>query len=99
MFVTHNDEVYTGMIVGEHSKDNDLEVNPLRSKQLTNMRASGKDDAVILTPAKKMSLEEAIAYIGDDELIEVTPNFIRIRKKYLDANERKKYDKQLKNNS
>jgi GTP-binding protein len=99
LFVTHNDEVYTGMIVGEHSKDNDLEVNPLRSKQLTNMRASGKDDAVILTPAKKMSLEEAIAYIGDDELIEVTPNFIRIRKKYLDANERKKYDKQLKNNS
>ena len=96
LFVTHNDEVYTGMIVGEHSKDNDLEVNPLKSKQLTNMRASGKDDAVTLTPAKKMSLEEAIAYIGDDELIEVTPQFIRIRKKYLDSNERKRFEKKFK---
>lgn len=94
LFVTHNDDVYVGMIVGEHSKSNDLEVNPLKSKQLTNIRAAGKDDAVTLTPAKKMNLEESISYIADDELIEVTPNFIRLRKKYLDSNLRKRMEKQ-----
>ena len=94
MFVTHGDEVYIGMIVGENAKDNDLEVNVVKGKQLTNMRASGKDDTVSLTPAKKMSLEESIAYIADDELIEVTPNYIRLRKKYLDSNERKRQAKQ-----
>jgi GTP-binding protein len=81
------------MVIGENSKDNDLEVNPLKSKQLTNMRASGKDDAIILTPPKRLNLEEAISYIEDDELIEVTPNNIRIRKKYLDSAERKKHQK------
>ena len=92
-FITHNDEVYEGMIVGEHSKDNDLEVNPMKSKQLSNMRSAGKDENIVLTPAKKMTLEEAIAYIDDDELIEVTPNFLRFRKKYLDSNERKRFGK------
>ena len=82
--------VYAGMIIGEHSRDNDLEVNPLRGKQLTNFRASGKDEAVKLTPARILSLEQAIAYIGDDELVEVTPKSIRLRKKLLDTNDRKK---------
>ncbi len=95
LFVSPGEDVYEGMIIGEHSKENDLEVNPIKGKQLTNMRASGKDDAVILTPAKKMTLEEAIAYIDDDELIEVTPNNIRIRKRYLNPIDRKKYAKQI----
>jgi GTP-binding protein len=82
--------VYAGMIIGEHSRDNDLEVNPLRAKQLTNFRASGKDDAVKLTPPRVLSLEQAIAYIGDDELVEVTPKSIRLRKRLLDTHERKK---------
>ncbi len=90
MFVSPQDEVYIGMIIGEHSKENDLEVNPIKGKQLTNMRASGKDESVVLTPPKKMSLEEAISYIQDDELMEVTPNHIRLRKKFLDPNERKR---------
>ncbi len=92
-FIGAGEDVYTGMVIGENSKDNDLEVNPLKSKQLTNMRASGKDDAIILTPPKRLNLEEAISYIEDDELIEVTPNNIRIRKKYLDSTERKKHQK------
>jgi GTP-binding protein len=92
-FIGAGEDVYTGMVIGENSKDNDLEVNPLKSKQLTNMRASGKDDAIILTPPKRLNLEEAISYIEDDELIEVTPNNIRIRKKYLDSAERKKHQK------
>ncbi|MGV3278898.1 translational GTPase TypA [Rickettsiales bacterium LUAb2] len=90
MFVDAGDLVYTGMIIGENSKDNDLEVNPLKGKQLTNMRASGKDESVSLTPPRKITLESAISYIADDELIEVTPNFIRLRKKMLDSNARKK---------
>jgi ribosomal protein S13 len=69
------------MIIGEHSRDNDLEVNPLKGKKLTNIRASGKDEAVRLTPPRKMSLEQAIAYIDDDELVEVTPKIIRLRKR------------------
>jgi GTP-binding protein len=93
MFVDHGDEVYTGMIVGENAKDGDLEINVTKGKALTNMRASGSDDAYNLTPPKKMSLEEAISYIADDELIEVTPNIIRVRKKYLDPNERKRNEK------
>lgn len=92
-FIGAGEDVYTGMVIGENSKDNDLEVNPLKAKQLTNMRASGKDDAIILTPPKRLNLEEAISYIEDDELIEVTPNNVRIRKKYLDSNERKKHQK------
>ena len=90
MFVTPGTKIYVGMIIGEHSKNNDLEVNPIKGKQLTNMRAAGKDDAVKLTPARTMSLEEAISYIHDDELVEVTPKSIRLRKKILDSNDRKK---------
>ncbi|MGL4406172.1 MAG: translational GTPase TypA, partial [Notoacmeibacter sp.] len=82
--------VYEGMIVGEHSRENDLDVNPVKGKKLTNMRASGKDEAVSLTPPIRMSLEQAIAYIDNDELVEVTPKSIRLRKRYLDFHERKK---------
>ena len=83
-------EVYGGMVIGEHTRGNDLEVNPLKAKQLTNIRAAGKDDAVVLTPQKRLSLEQAIAYITDDELVEVTPNNIRLRKRFLDPHERKR---------
>ena len=82
--------LYEGMIIGENAKPEDLEVNPMKSKALTNFRASGKDDAVRLTPPKKMTLEQAIAYIDDDEMVEVTPKTIRLRKRYLDPNERKR---------
>ncbi len=95
MFVGPQAKVYQGMIIGEHSRDNDLEVNPLKGKKLTNVRASGSDDAVRLTPHVQFSLEEAIAYINDDELVEVTPNSIRLRKRYLDPHERKRMSKTL----
>ena len=78
------------MVIGEHTRGNDLEVNPLKAKQLTNIRAAGKDDAVVLTPQKRLSLEQAIAYITDDELVEVTPSHIRLRKRFLDPHERKR---------
>ena len=90
MFIGPQEQVYVGMIIGEHSRDNDLEVNPLKGKKLTNVRASGNDEAVRLTPHVKMSLEEAIAYIDDDELVEVTPKIIRLRKRELDPHERKR---------
>ena len=90
MFIGAQEQIYTGMIIGEHSRDNDLEVNPLKGKKLTNVRASGTDEAVRLTPPVRMSLEEAIAYINDDELVEVTPKNIRLRKRYLDPHERKR---------
>jgi len=90
MFIGAGEAVYEGMIIGEHSRDNDLEVNPLKGKKLTNVRAAGKDDAVILTPPMRLSLEEAIAYIDDDELVEVTPKAIRLRKRFLDPHERKR---------
>ncbi|MDJ0858126.1 MAG: translational GTPase TypA [Dinoroseobacter sp.] len=90
MFIGPQEKVYQGMIIGEHSRDNDLEVNPLKGKKLTNVRASGSDEAVRLTPHVDFSLEEAIAYIDDDELVEVTPNAIRLRKRYLDPHERKR---------
>ncbi len=90
MFIEHQTPVYQGMIVGEHSRDNDLEVNVLKGKKLTNVRASGTDDAVTLTPPRKMSLEEMMAYINEDELLEVTPENLRLRKKYLCPHERKK---------
>jgi GTP-binding protein len=90
MFIEHQTPVYGGMIVGEHSRDNDLEVNVLKGKQLTNVRASGTDDAVKLTPPRKMSLEDMMAYINDDELLEVTPNSLRLRKLHLCPHERKK---------
>ncbi len=90
MFIGPQEQVYVGMLIGEHSRENDLEVNPLKGKKLTNVRASGTDEAVRLTPHIKMSLEEAIAYIDDDELVEVTPKIIRLRKRELDPNERKR---------
>ncbi|WP_127104177.1 translational GTPase TypA [Pararhodobacter zhoushanensis] len=89
-FIGAQEAVYTGMIIGEHSRDNDLEVNPLKGKQLTNVRASGTDEAVRLTTPVIMSLEQSIAYIDDDELVEVTPKSIRLRKRYLDPHERKR---------
>ena len=90
LFIGAQADVYQGMIIGEHSRDNDLEVNPLKGKKLTNVRASGSDDAVRLTTPITMSLEEAIAYIDDDELVEVTPNAVRLRKRFLDPHERKR---------
>ncbi|MEY4982731.1 MAG: hypothetical protein RIR62_997, partial [Pseudomonadota bacterium] len=93
MFIGPQENVYEGMIIGEHSRDNDLEVNPLKGKKLTNVRASGTDEAVRLTPHIRMSLEEAIAYIDDDELVEVTPKIIRLRKRVLDPHERKRQAK------
>ncbi|EAQ27017.1 MULTISPECIES: translational GTPase TypA [unclassified Roseovarius] len=93
MFLGPQAKIYTGMIIGEHSRDNDLEVNPLKGKKLTNVRASGTDEAVRLTTPITMSLEEAIAYVDDDELVEVTPQSIRLRKRYLDPHERKRMSK------
>ena len=93
MFIEPQTKVYKGMIVGEHNRDNDLEINVLKGKQLTNVRASGTDKAVTLTPPLKMSLEQMISYIKDDELLEVTPKNLRLRKKYLDSHERKKLKK------
>ena len=90
LMIESGEAVYGGMIIGEHTRDNDLEVNPLKSKQLTNFRASGKDDAIVLSPPVKLTLERAISYIQDDELVEITPNVIRLRKKYLDMHERKR---------
>jgi GTP-binding protein len=90
MFVVHNDPVYEGMIIGIHSRDNDLVVNPIKGKQLTNVRSSGTDEAVRLVPAIQMSLEYAVEFIDDDELVEITPKSIRLRKRYLKEHERKK---------
>jgi GTP-binding protein len=90
LFVKPQDKVYEGMVIGENAKPDDLEVNPLKSKQLTNFRSTGKDDAIRLTPPTIMSLEQAIAYIDDDEMVEVTPQSIRLRKAILCPNERKK---------
>jgi GTP-binding protein len=87
-------KVYKGMIVGEHTRDNDLVVNVLKGKQLTNIRTTSKDEAVRLTPPIRMTLEKALAYIEDDELVEVTPESIRLRKKLLDENDRKKEQRQ-----
>jgi GTP-binding protein len=87
-------KVYRGMIVGEHTRDNDLEVNVLKGKKLTNIRTTSKDEAVRLTPPLRMTLERALAYIQDDELVEVTPKSIRLRKRHLDSNERKKAERQ-----
>ncbi len=86
-------KVYQGMIIGEHTRDNDLEVNVLKGKKLTNIRAAGKDEAVRLTPPIRMTLERALAYIEDDELVEVTPKSIRLRKTKLDPNERKRAER------
>ncbi|MGB0750032.1 MAG: translational GTPase TypA [Magnetospiraceae bacterium] len=96
LFVEPGTKVYPGMIIGEHSRDTDLEVNPLKSKQLTNVRASGKDDAIRLSPPRLMSLEYAIAYIDDDEQVEITPESLRLRKRILDPHERKRLDRKAK---
>ena len=88
--INPQDRVYEGMIVGEHSRENDLEVNVVKGKKLTNVRASGKDDAVLLTPPMRLTLEKAMSYITDEELVEVTPKSIRLRKRWLDPNERKR---------
>jgi len=90
LFVTPQDKVYTGMIVGENSKQGDLEINVLKGKQLTNVRASGTDEAIRLSPPRQLTLEEMITYIGDDELVEVTPKSVRLRKRILDPNVRKR---------
>ena len=90
MFIGHQTKVYGGMVVGEHSRDNDLEINVLKGKQLTNVRASGTDEAVKLTPPRRMSLEEMMAYINEDELLEVTPKNLRLRKRFLSAIDRKR---------
>jgi GTP-binding protein len=90
LFVTPGAAVYEGMIIGEHSRENDLDVNPTKQKKLTNMRASGTDDAIELTPPRQMTLEMALDWIGDDELVEVTPTTLRLRKKHLKANQRKR---------
>lgn len=90
LFVSPQEKLYEGMIIGENAKPDDLEVNPLKSKQLTNFRSTGKDDAIRLTPPRIMTLEQAIAYIDDDEMVEVTPQNIRLRKAILDPHERKK---------
>ena len=90
LFINPGEEVYEGMIIGIHSRDNDLVVNPLKGKQLTNMRAAGSDENIILTPPIQLSLEQALEFIDDDELVEVTPNYIRLRKKQLLEHERKR---------
>ncbi len=90
LFIGHGEEVYEGMIIGIHSRDNDLTVNPLKGKKLTNMRASGTDENIILTPPIQMTLERALEFINDDELVEVTPETIRIRKRFLKEHERKR---------
>lgn len=90
LFIGPGEPVYVGMIIGEHARDNDLDVNPLKEKKLTNIRAAGKDDAMLLTPPRRLTLEQAIAYIEDDELVEVTPRAIRLRKRHLDPHARKR---------
>ena len=95
LFITPGEMLYEGMVIGENAKPQDLEVNPLKSKQLTNFRASGKDEGIRLTPPKRMTLEQAIAYIQDDELVEVTPKAIRIRKRFLDPHERKRESRKM----
>ncbi|MDX1975993.1 MAG: translational GTPase TypA [Rickettsiales bacterium] len=96
MFIDPGNKIYEGMIVGEHSRDNDLEINVLKNKQLTNIRTTSKDEAIRLVPPLKMTLEQMISYIQDDELVEVTPKSLRLRKTMLDSNERKKLSRALK---
>ena len=93
MMIDPGTKVYQGMIIGEHTRGNDLEVNVLKGKKLTNVRAAGKDDAILLTPPLRLTLERALSYINDDELVEVTPGAIRLRKRYLDPHERKRHEK------
>ena len=99
MFINPQEKVYEGMIVGEHSRDNDLEINVLKGKQLTNIRTTSKDEAIRLIPPLMMTLEQMISYIQNDELVEVTPKSLRLRKKFLDANERKRLGREAKKDS
>jgi len=93
LFVNPGEKVYVGMILGEHSRGSDLDVNPIKEKKLTNIRAAGKDDAMLLIPPRRMSLEQAIAYVEDDELVEVTPGAVRLRKRHLDPHARKRNER------
>ena len=93
LFIGAGVDVYEGMIIGANAKPGDIDVNPIKGKKLTNMRAAGKDEAVVLIPPVRMSLEAVLAYIADDELVEVTPKHIRLRKKYLDLNDRRKFER------
>jgi GTP-binding protein len=93
-FVEPGDNVYEGQVVGEHCKENDIPVNPVKAKQLTNVRASGKDDAAKVRPARKMSLEAALEYIQEDELVEICPSSIRLRKRLLKEADRRRYARQ-----
>ena len=88
--------MYEGQIIGLNSRDNDLTVNPLKTKKLSNVRAAGKDDALLLTPPVRMSLEQALEFLADDELLEVTPNHIRLRKRFLKEHERKRASREAK---
>ena len=90
MLIAPGDEVYEGMIVGIHSRENDLVVNPMKAKQLTNIRAAGSDENILLTPPRRLTLEQALEFIDDDELVEVSPNSIRLRKKLLKESDRKR---------
>ena len=91
MFIGHGEEVYEGQVIGIHSRDNDLTVNALKGKKLTNMRASGTDEAITLVPPIRYTLEQSLEFIDDDELVEVTPKSVRIRKKYLTEQDRKRF--------
>jgi GTP-binding protein len=95
MFVSPGEKLYEGMVIGIHSRDNDLVVNPIKGKKLTNIRAAGKDDAILLTPPVKLTLEYAVEFIADDELVEVTPQSIRIRKRFLKEHERKRASREM----
>lgn len=90
MFVVPGDRLYEGMVIGIHARDNDLVVNPIKTKQLTNIRAAGKDEAINLTPPIQLTLESAVEFIDDDELVEITPKTLRIRKRYLQEHARRR---------
>jgi GTP-binding protein len=90
MFVSHGEKLYEGMIIGIHSRENDLVVNPIKTKKLTNIRAAGKDDAIVLTPPIQLTLEYAVEFIAEDELVEITPQNIRIRKRHLKEHDRRR---------
>jgi len=93
LFIGAGEDVYEGQIIGLHSRENDLVINPLKAKKLTNIRAAGKDDALLLTPPIRMSLEQALEFLADDELLEVTPAHIRLRKRFLKEHQRKRADR------
>ena len=94
LFISESTAVYEGMVIGENSRENDLDVNVIKEKKLTNMRASGSDESLRLAPPRMLSLEQAIEFINEDELVEITPKNIRIRKKVLEANKRPKKERQ-----